>query len=81
MARVQRSAGEFRLFLEGGDAIFGGTARCSLGFNVTTQDGEPGFLTAGHCGVVVREWSEAPTGEPVATVEGTGDAQPRQGRR
>ncbi|OEU91905.1 hypothetical protein DB35_07380 [Streptomyces abyssalis] len=33
----------------GGDAIFAGDSRCSLGFNVTV-DGAPGFLTAGHCG-------------------------------
>src|SRR6185295_11540574 len=36
--RVERSAGQFRLFAEGGDAIFTGNARCSLGFNVTTSD-------------------------------------------
>lgn len=68
MARVQKSAGEFKPFLEGGDAIFGGGSRCSLGFNVTTQDGSPGFLTAGHCGVAVEQWSQEPNGEPIGTV-------------
>lgn len=68
VARLQRSAGEFRLFAEGGDAIFGGRARCSLGFNVTTRNG-PGFLTAGHCGVAARRWSDAPNGRPIGTVE------------
>jgi streptogrisin D len=69
MARIQKSAGEFKPFVEGGDAIFGGGARCSLGFNVTTQDGSPGFLTAGHCGVAAEQWSEEPNGEPIGTVQ------------
>ncbi|WP_455352037.1 S1 family peptidase [Streptomyces sp. SYSU K217416] len=68
-ARIQKSQGEFKPFLEGGDAIFGGGARCSLGFNVTTQDGQPGFLTAGHCGVATEQWSEDPNGAPIGTVQ------------
>ncbi|GAB1515530.1 S1 family peptidase [Actinophytocola sp. KF-1] len=68
-ARLRRSAGEFRLFAEGGDAIFSGGARCSLGFNVVTQDGSPGFLTAGHCGVAAEEWSDTAGGAPIATVQ------------
>jgi streptogrisin D len=67
--RIQKSKGEFKTFLEGGDAIFGGGARCSLGFNVTTNDGQPGFLTAGHCGVAAEQWSEAENGAPVGTVQ------------
>lgn len=69
VARIQKSAGEFKPFLEGGDAIFGGGARCSLGFNVTTQDGTPGFITAGHCGVAAEQWSEEQGGAPVGTVQ------------
>ncbi|MET9509551.1 S1 family peptidase [Streptomyces flavidovirens] len=69
MARIQKSGGEFKTFLEGGDAIFGGGARCSLGFNVTTQDGSPGFLTAGHCGVAAEQWSEEAGGGPIGTVQ------------
>lgn len=69
VASLRRTEGELRLFAEGGDAIFAGNARCSLGFNVTTQDGSPGFLTAGHCGVAADEWSDAPGGAPVATVQ------------
>lgn len=69
VARIQKSAGEFKPFLEGGDAIFGGGARCSMGFNVTTQDGTPGFLTAGHCGVAAEQWSEDQNGAPVGTVQ------------
>ncbi|MEW2087141.1 S1 family peptidase [Streptomyces sp. NPDC005283] len=69
MARIQKSAGEFKPFVSGGDAIFGGGARCSLGFNVTTQDGQPGFLTAGHCGVAAKQWSAQQNGAPIGTVQ------------
>ncbi|GAB2617315.1 S1 family peptidase [Streptomyces capparidis] len=41
---------------DGGDAIFGGGVRCSLGFNVTV-DGAPAFLTAGHCGDAADTWT------------------------
>ncbi|MFF1480461.1 S1 family peptidase [Streptomyces sp. NPDC058301] len=68
-ARIQKSTGQFKPFSEGGDAIFGGGARCSLGFNVTTQDGKPGFLTAGHCGVAAKQWSLSANGAPAATVQ------------
>ncbi|QEV21602.1 S1 family peptidase [Streptomyces alboniger] len=69
MARIQKSKGEFKPFAAGGDAIFGGGARCSLGFNVTAGDGSPGFLTAGHCGVAAQQWSEDPNGAPIGTVQ------------
>ncbi|CAL9665484.1 S1 family peptidase [Streptomyces sp. enrichment culture] len=69
MATVRKSAGTFKTFASGGDAIFGGGARCSLGFNVTAGDGSPAFLTAGHCGVAAEQWSDAQGGQPVATVD------------
>ncbi|MCX5041063.1 S1 family peptidase [Streptomyces coelicoflavus] len=69
MATVRKSAGIFKTFASGGDAIFGGGARCSLGFNVTAGDGSPAFLTAGHCGVAADQWSDAQGGQPVATVD------------
>ncbi|MEU1408087.1 S1 family peptidase, partial [Streptomyces sp. NPDC005728] len=46
-----------------GDAIFGGGARCSLGFNVTLG-GQPGFLTAGHCARESQEWSDDNPAKP-----------------
>ncbi|MFJ6656649.1 S1 family peptidase [Streptomyces sp. NPDC091377] len=78
MATLKKSSGTFRTFLSGGDAIFAGEARCSVGFNVTANDGTPAFLTAGHCGEVGEQWSETLGDAPVATVEqsvfpGTGD--------
>ncbi|MCZ4512796.1 S1 family peptidase, partial [Streptomyces sp. ActVer] len=69
MATIKKSAGTFKTFVEGGDAIFGGGARCSLGFNVVADDGSPAFLTAGHCGVAAAEWSDSEAGAPIGTVE------------
>ncbi|MEV7074090.1 S1 family peptidase [Streptomyces sp. NPDC093990] len=69
MATVKRSAGTFKTFVSGGDAIFAGGARCSLGFNVTAGDGSPAFLTAGHCGVAAEQWSDSQGGQPIATVD------------
>ncbi|WP_371667708.1 S1 family peptidase [Streptomyces sp. NBC_00289] len=69
MATIKKSAGTFKTFVSGGDAIFGGGARCSLGFNVTAGDGSPAFLTAGHCGVAAEQWSDAQDGQPIATVD------------
>ncbi len=69
MATLRKSAGTFTPFVSGGDAVFGGGARCSLGFNVTAADGSPAFLTAGHCGVAAAQWSDAQGGQPIATVD------------
>ncbi|MFH8977872.1 S1 family peptidase [Streptomyces sp. NPDC017890] len=69
MATIKKSEGTFRTFVSGGDAVFGGGARCSLGFNVTAGDGSPAFLTAGHCGVADDQWSDAQAGQPIATVD------------
>ncbi|SMC77966.1 S1 family peptidase [Lentzea albidocapillata] len=66
--RLQRTAGTFKLFAEGGDGIFAGNSRCSLGFNVVTDDGSPGILTAGHCTAAGRQFSLTPGGRAVATV-------------
>ncbi|MFC0113183.1 S1 family peptidase [Kibdelosporangium aridum] len=67
--QVQRAPGQFRLFAEGGDAIFAGQGRCSLGFNVTMSNGAPGILTAGHCTAAGNQWSLTQGGRPVATVQ------------
>ncbi|MGW3141810.1 S1 family peptidase [Streptomyces sp. NPDC001139] len=73
MATVKRSSGTFKTLVSGGDAIFaqaqGGTVRCSLGFNVKASDGSPAFLTAGHCGVAAKQWSDSQNGQPIATVD------------
>ncbi|KOV63931.1 protease [Streptomyces sp. MMG1121] len=72
-ATLKKSAGSFKTFVSGGDAIFSqtqqGGVRCSLGFNVTASDGSPAFLTAGHCGVAAKDWSDSQNGQPIATVD------------
>ncbi|MFD8740173.1 S1 family peptidase [Streptomyces sp. NPDC059618] len=69
VATLAKSAGTLKPFVDGGDAIFGGNVRCSLGFNVTASDGTPAFLTAGHCGVAAAKWSDSQTGASIATVD------------
>ena len=54
-ARVQHVTGTFSTRISGGQAIYGGAYRCSLGFNV--RSGSTGyFLTAGHCGNIASTW-------------------------
>ncbi|MER6052779.1 S1 family peptidase [Streptomyces sp. NPDC001793] len=65
---LRRTKGEIKPLIAGGDAIWGSSARCSLGFNVT-KGGQPGFLTAGHCGNDVKEWSDQQGGQTIATTE------------
>ncbi|TQL00115.1 streptogrisin D [Streptomyces puniciscabiei] len=57
-AELKRSKGEFKPFIAGGDAISGSGGRCSLGFNVV-KDGQPYFLTAGHCTAAISAWSDS----------------------
>ena len=53
--RTERVAGTFHKFAAGGDAIYGGAYRCSLGFNVKSGTTYY-FLTAGHCGNIASTW-------------------------
>ena len=54
-ARIQRVPGTFSPMISGGDAIYGGPYRCSLGFNVRSGSTYY-FLTAGHCTDAATEW-------------------------
>ncbi|MEV5951038.1 S1 family peptidase [Streptomyces sp. NPDC052002] len=65
---LKRTAGRFQPLIAGGDAIWGSSARCSLGFNVTVG-GQPYFLTAGHCGNAVSSWSDQQGGSEIAVTE------------
>ncbi len=53
--RVNRVSGTFSTRISGGDAIYGGQYRCSLGFNVVSGSTYY-FLTAGHCGNIASTW-------------------------
>jgi streptogrisin B len=57
--RIKHVFGTFRPLLSGGDAIYGGQYRCSLGFNVVSGSTYY-FLTAGHCGKVATTWYTNP---------------------
>jgi len=46
---IKRTPGTFQKFIQGGDAIYASSWRCSLGFNVQDSSGNQYFLTAGHC--------------------------------
>ncbi|MFV0130626.1 S1 family peptidase [Streptomyces sp. HMX112] len=54
--RVERTPGKFSKLISGGDAIYGASSRCSLGFNVRDSAGTTYFLTAGHCTESVGTW-------------------------
>jgi hypothetical protein len=54
-ARLEPMNGVLSAKISGGDAIYGGNVRCSLGFDVQ-RGGQNLFLTAGHCGNVVTDW-------------------------
>ncbi|MER7726116.1 S1 family peptidase [Streptomyces sp. NPDC096323] len=69
-AELKRSGGEFKPFIAGGDAIWGNGGRCSLGFNVV-KDGEPYFLTAGHCTEAISSWSDSQGGAEIGTNAGS----------
>ncbi|MEU3851251.1 S1 family peptidase [Streptomyces sp. NPDC029554] len=64
-AELKRTRGEYKPFVAGGDAITGGSGRCSLGFNVV-KGGEPFFLTAGHCTEGISTWSDS-SGNEIGT--------------
>jgi streptogrisin D len=57
-ARLESTPGVYSTRITGGDAIYGGPYRCSLGFNVS-RAGVPYFLTAGHCANAAATWSQA----------------------
>ncbi|MFI9807101.1 S1 family peptidase [Streptomyces sp. NPDC052301] len=52
---IKHTPGTFNKLISGGDAIYGGQYRCSLGFNVHSGSTYY-FLTAGHCGQVASTW-------------------------
>ncbi|HEY0169002.1 MAG TPA: S1 family peptidase [Jatrophihabitans sp.] len=56
LVRTERVAGTFTTTIKGGDAIYGGGSRCSLGFNVRDSAGTYYFLTAGHCTNLATTW-------------------------
>lgn len=52
---LEKIPGKLTKYIAGGDAIYGGQYRCSLGFNVRSGSTYY-FLTAGHCGNIASSW-------------------------
>ncbi|RZU49219.1 streptogrisin D [Krasilnikovia cinnamomea] len=59
-ARLERLPGTLSTTITGGDAIYTGGARCSLGFNVRSGNSYY-FLTAGHCTNIGATWTDGST--------------------
>jgi len=55
-ARIERVGGVLSPTIAGGDDIYGGQYRCTLGFNVRDSNNVYYFLTAGHCGNIASTW-------------------------
>lgn len=55
-ARIERTP-ELTTLVMGGDAIFTGGARCSLGFNTLSGSNTPYLITAGHCTEIGSRWT------------------------
>ncbi|MGI5236909.1 S1 family peptidase [Dactylosporangium sp. CA-139066] len=68
-ARIERLAGALRPTISGGQAIYTGGARCSLGFNVVSGSTYY-FLTAGHCTNIGATWTTS-SGSVLGTRAGT----------
>ncbi|MDY7089215.1 MAG: S1 family peptidase [Actinomycetota bacterium] len=59
-ARIVRTEGALSTRISGGDAIYAGGGRCSLGFNVRSGSTYY-FLTAGHCTNIGSTWTNGST--------------------
>ncbi|AGZ44802.1 S1 family peptidase [Actinoplanes friuliensis] len=60
-ATFESVSGTLRTTISGGDAIYAGGGRCSLGFNVRNSAGTNYFLTAGHCTNIASTWTNGST--------------------
>ncbi|MFI8085879.1 S1 family peptidase [Kitasatospora sp. NPDC086009] len=82
MVVVERTQDKLAPMLMGGDAVYSSIAstvvgRCSLGFNVKRFGKPDAFLTAGHCGKVIKSWSRSEeSGEEMARVPEGGSSYP-----
>jgi streptogrisin D len=56
-ASLEATSGTLSTTISGGDAIYAGGGRCSLGFNVRNSAGTYYFLTAGHCTNIGATWT------------------------
>ncbi|MCS0603600.1 S1 family peptidase [Streptomyces sp. LP11] len=65
--RIEHVPGRFAPTVSGGDPVYFGSYRCTLGFNVKKGSGYY-FLDAGHCGNDAATWySDKPKQHPIGT--------------
>jgi streptogrisin D len=69
-ARLEIESGKLSTLISGGDAVYTGGGRCSLGFNVQSGSTQY-FLTAGHCTNIGASWSASSGGSQIGTRTGT----------
>jgi streptogrisin D len=60
-AAIESVPGAISTTISGGDAIYAGGSRCSLGFNVRNSAGTNFFVTAGHCTNIGTTWTNGST--------------------
>ncbi len=63
-ARIEHTDEAFTPLVAGGEAIYTGSSRCSLGFNVRNAANQNFFLTAGHCTNIGVQLVRAPQPGP-----------------
>ncbi|MEV4756770.1 alpha-lytic protease prodomain-containing protein [Micromonospora sp. NPDC049559] len=68
--RIQPTPGTLSTTISGGNAIYTGGGRCSLGFNVRSGSTYY-FLTAGHCTNIGSSWSASSGGSSIGTRAGS----------
>ncbi|MFJ6199777.1 S1 family peptidase [Micromonospora sp. NPDC092111] len=73
-ADLRREPGQLRILIAGGQAIYGGGARCSLGANVRSGSTYY-FVTAGHCTTGAATWY-ADSGQTTVLGSRTGSSFP-----
>ncbi len=69
-ARIEPMKGLLTKLIAGGNAIYTGGSRCSLGFNVR-RAGVDHFITAGHCTNIGATWRATSAGAAIGTRAGT----------
>lgn len=57
--RTEAIKGQLTNYISGGHAIYTGSSRCSLGFNVRNSAGTYFFITAGHCTNIGSTWRDS----------------------
>ncbi|HEX6687001.1 MAG TPA: S1 family peptidase [Candidatus Limnocylindrales bacterium] len=69
--RIEPMKGTLTDLISGGNAIYTGGSRCSLGFNVRNSANTRFFITAGHCTNIGSQWRASSGGAVIGNRTGT----------